>query len=161
MGVSHAFLAFAILLCLTLPAHAVRPDEMLKDPALEARAREIGQELRCLVCRNQSIDDSDADLAHDLRMLVRQRLTAGDTDRQVIDYIVSRYGDFVLLKPPFKYDTYLLWLGPGLILLAGLWGLGRYLRRQAGMAGPPPLSPDEERRLAQILKDGAEPKGTP
>ncbi|HTW53314.1 MAG TPA: cytochrome c-type biogenesis protein [Stellaceae bacterium] len=153
------FLVLLLLLCLAIPAHAVRPDEMLKDPALEARAREIGQELRCLVCRNQSIDDSDADLAHDLRVLVRQRLVAGDTDQQVIGYIVSRYGDFVLLKPPFKYDTYLLWLGPGLILLAGLWGLGRYMRRQAGMTGPPPLSADEEGRLAQILKERAEPHG--
>lgn len=155
------FLTLALLLCLALPAYAVRPDEMLQDPALEARARAIGQELRCLVCRNQSIDDSDADLAHDLRVLVRQRLTAGDTNRQVIDYIVSRYGDFVLLKPPFKYDTYLLWLGPGLVLLAGLWGIGRFMRRQAGMAGAPPLSADEERRLAQMLKEPAEPKGTP
>jgi len=130
---------------------------MLADPALEARAREIGQELRCLVCRNQSIDDSDADLAHDLRVLVRQRLQAGDSDQQVIAYIVSRYGDFVLLKPPFKVDTYLLWLGPGLVLLVGLWGLGRYMRRQSGMAGPAPLSADEEKRLAQILKERAEP----
>jgi cytochrome c-type biogenesis protein CcmH len=157
IGPSHALLALALLLCLAIPAHAVRPDEMLKDPVLEARAREIGQELRCLVCRNQSIDDSDADLAHDLRVLVRQRLTAGDTDQQVTDYIVSRYGDFVLLKPPFKLDTWVLWLGPGLVLLAGLWGLGRYMRRQAGMSGPPPLSADEDRRLAKILKDGAEP----
>ena len=156
-GLSHALLALGVLLCLAIPAHAVRPDEMLKDPVLEARAREIGQELRCLVCRNQSIDDSDADLAHDLRVLVRQRLTAGDTDQQVTDYIVSRYGDFVLLKPPFKPDTGVLWLGPGLVLLAGLWGLGRYMRRQAGMSGSPPLSADEERRLAKILKDGAGP----
>jgi cytochrome c-type biogenesis protein CcmH len=152
----RVLVAFSLLLCLTLPAHAVRPDEMLQDPALEARAREIGQELRCLVCRNQSIDDSDADLAHDLRVLVRQRLTAGDTNQQVIAYVVSRYGDFVLLKPPFKFDTYLLWLGPGLVLLAGLWGIGRYMRRQSGMARPPPLSPDEERRLSQILEERAE-----
>lgn len=157
IGLSHTLLALGLLLCLAIPAYAVRPDEMLKDPVLEARAREIGQELRCLVCRNQSIDDSDADLAHDLRVLVRQRLTAGDTDQQVTDYIVSRYGDFVLLKPPFTLDTWVLWLGPGLVLLAGLWGLGRYMRRQAGMSGPPPLSADEERRLAKILKDGAEP----
>jgi cytochrome c-type biogenesis protein CcmH len=153
-----AMLALAAAL-MPLSAHAVRPDEMLADPALEARARTIGQELRCLVCRNQSIDDSDADLAHDLRVLVRQRLTAGDSDQQVIAYIVSRYGDFVLLKPPFKVDTYLLWLGPGLVLLIGLWGLGRYMRRQSGMAGPPPLSADEEKRLAQILKEHAEPQG--
>ena len=152
-----ALLALVTLLCLTLPAYAVRPDEMLADPKLEARARDIGKDLRCLVCRNQSIDDSEADLAHDLRVLVRQRLTAGDTDRQVIDYIVSRYGQYVLLKPPFEVATWLLWGGPGLILLLGLWGIGRYLRRQAGIAGPPPLSADEERRLAAMLDEKANP----
>jgi len=130
---------------------------MLPDPALEARARDIGKDLRCLVCRNQSIDDSEADLAHDLRVLVRQRLAAGDTDQQVIDYVRSRYGDFVLLRPPFKLDTWLLWGGPGLVLLIGLLGLGRYLRRQADRTAPPPLSADEERRLAHILKEGADP----
>jgi cytochrome c-type biogenesis protein CcmH len=138
------------------PAQAVRPDEMLTDPALEARARDIGKELRCLVCRNQSIDDSDADLAHDIRVLVRQRLVAGDTNAQVIAYIHSRYGDYVLLKPPFQLDTWLLWGGPALILLAGLWGVGRYLRRQARMIAAPPLSADEQRRLAQILDGEAE-----
>jgi cytochrome c-type biogenesis protein CcmH len=153
-------LAFVALLCLALPAHAVRPDEMLPDPTLEARARDIGKELRCLVCRNQSIDDSDADLAHDLRVLVRQRLTAGDSNSQVIDYIVSRYGDYVLLKPPFEVATWLLWGGPGLILLVGLWGIGRYMRRQAGLTGPPPLSAEEERRLAAMLEQKAEPSGT-
>ena len=147
--------ALAVLVCLALPAHAVRPDEMLADPALEARARDIGKELRCLVCRNQSIDDSEADLAHDLRVLVRQRLSAGDTNRQVVDYIVSRYGDFVLLRPPFKLDTWLLWGGPGLVLLIGLLALGRYMRRQAGITAPPPFSTDEQQRLAHILKDEA------
>jgi cytochrome c-type biogenesis protein CcmH len=142
----------AILLGLCGPAYAVRPDEMLADPALEARARDIGQELRCLVCRNQSIDDSEADLAHDLRVLVRERLKAGDTNRQAIDYIRARYGDYVLLRPPFEASTWLLWGGPALMLLIGLWGLGRWLRRQSGMTGLPPLSPDEERRLADILK---------
>jgi cytochrome c-type biogenesis protein CcmH len=139
------------------PAHAVRPDEMLSDPALEARARDIGKELRCLVCRNQSIDDSDADLAHDIRVLVRQRLTAGDSNGQVIAYIRSRYGDYVLLKPPFQLDTWLLWGGPALILLAGLWGAGHYLRRQARMTGAPPLSAAEAQRLARMLDDKAEP----
>jgi cytochrome c-type biogenesis protein CcmH len=139
-----------------LPAHAVRPDEMLPDPALEARARDIGKELRCLVCRNQSVDDSDASLAHDLRVLVRERLTAGDSDAQVVAYVRSRYGDYVLLRPPFQRDTWLLWGGPAAILMIGLWGVGRYLRRQARMTGAPPLSPDEERRLANIL-DGKPP----
>src|SRR4051812_49980740 len=92
---------------ITAPAQAVRPDEMLADPALEARARDIGQELRCLVCRNQSIDDSDADLAHDLRVVVRERLKEGDSDDQVVAYVRSRYGDFVLLRPPFKIGTVL------------------------------------------------------
>jgi cytochrome c-type biogenesis protein CcmH len=133
---------------------------MLADPSLEARARDIGRELRCLVCRNQSIDDSDADLAHDLRVLVRQRLTAGDTDGQVIDYVVSRYGDYVLLKPPFEVATGLLWGGPGLILLFGLWGITRYMRRQAAASGPPPLTAEEERRLAALLEQKAEASGT-
>jgi cytochrome c-type biogenesis protein CcmH len=154
---SRFVLALIVFASLISSAHAVRPDEMLPDPALEARARDIGKDLRCLVCRNQSIDDSEADLAHDLRVLVRQRLTAGDTDRQVIDYVRSRYGDFVLLRPPFKLDTWLLWGGPGLVLLIGLLGLGRYLRRQADRTAPPPLSADEERRLAHILKEGADP----
>jgi len=136
-----------------LPAHAVRPDEMLSDPALEVRARDIGKELRCLVCRNQSVDDSDASLAHDLRVLVRQRLTAGDSDAQVVAYVRSRYGDYVLLRPPFQLDTWLLWGGPAAIFIIGLCGVGRYLWRQARMTGAPPLSPDEERRLANILDE--------
>lgn len=150
-------LAVLMLLALAAPAYAVRPDEMLSDPKLEARARDIGRELRCLVCRNQSVDDSDADLAHDIRVLVRQRLAAGDTNAQVIAYIRSRYGDYVLLKPPFQLDTWLLWGGPGLILLVGLWAAGRYLRRQARMTGAPPLSTEEQQRLAQMLDDKAGP----
>jgi cytochrome c-type biogenesis protein CcmH len=146
-------LSLLLLLIVSLPAHAVRPDEVLPDPALEARARDIGKELRCLVCRNQSVDDSDASLAHDLRVLVRQRLTAGDSDAQVVAYVRSRYGDYVLLRPPFQLDTWLLWGGPAAILIIGLWGVGRYLRRQARMTGAPPLSPDEERRLASILDE--------
>jgi len=151
-------LVFALLalICLVLPAHAVRPDEMLADPKLEARARDIGKELRCLVCRNQSIDDSEADLAHDLRVLVRQRLSAGDTDAQVVDYVVSRYGDFVLLKPPFEAATWLLWGGPALVLLIGAFGVRRFVRRQAAAPPPPPLSADEERRLAAMLDEKAE-----
>src|SRR5262249_52761211 len=137
------------------PAHAVKPDEMLTNPGLEARARDISKELRCLVCRNQSIDDSDADLAHDIRVLVRQRLSAGDTDAQVIAYIRSRYGDYVLLKPPFQLDTWLLWGGPALILLIGLLGARRYVRRQASGTAPAPLSADEQQRLRQMLDDKA------
>ncbi len=113
-------LAFiALLLTLLTPALAVTPDEMLKDPALEARARHLSQELRCMVCQNQSIDDSEAPLAHDLRVLVRDRLKAGDNDRQVLDYLVARYGEFVLLKPRFEPRTLLLWGLPPLALLAG------------------------------------------
>ncbi|UVC14175.1 cytochrome c-type biogenesis protein [Mesorhizobium onobrychidis] len=113
----------SLILLLTLlfagAALAVKPDEVLADPALEARARTLSEELRCMVCQNQSIDESDADLARDLRVLVRQRLVAGDTDRQVIDYIVSRYGEFVLLKPRFSLRNALLWGTPVLLLLAG------------------------------------------
>jgi len=155
---SRLFFAAAMVAVLLAPlsAHAVRPDEMLADPKLEARAREIGKELRCLVCRNQSIDDSEADLAHDLRVLVRDRLKAGDSDDQAIAYIRARYGDFVLLKPPFEVSTALLWGGPLLVLLIGAIGVRRYLRRRASVSEPPPLSADEERRLAQMLESGAE-----
>ncbi len=137
------------------PAHAVRPDEMLSDPGLEARARAVGSELRCLVCRNQSIDDSDADLAHDLRVLVRERIKGGDSNDQVVAYIRSRYGDFVLLRPPFERVTLLLWGGPLLILLLGGVALARFYRRGQAPA-PPPLSADERRRLATVLGEGTE-----
>ena len=144
-----AALALAAALA-AMPAHAVRPDEVLSDPGLEARAREVGRELRCLVCRNQSIDDSDADLAHDLRVLVRRRVAAGDSDDQVIAYIRSRYGDFVLLRPPFEITTLLLWGGPALILLFGGIALVRFYRhREAAPAAP--LTAEERTRLAAIL----------
>jgi len=144
-----------LLLATTSPAQAVRPDEMLADPGLEARAREVGRELRCLVCRNQSIDDSDADLAHDLRVLVRERIKAGDSDDRVIAYVRARYGDFVLLRPPFELGTLLLWGGPLLLLVIGGAALARFYRsrREAAVA---PLSPDERRRLASILGEGSE-----
>jgi cytochrome c-type biogenesis protein CcmH len=148
--------AVALYAALALPAHAVRPDEMLANPRLEARAEQVGRELRCLVCRNQSIEDSQADLAHDLRVLVRRRIAAGDTDRQVIAYLRSRYGDYVLLDPPFEWSTLLLWTGPGLILLLGGVALLRFFRRRGGSA-PQPLSPAERRRLATLLADGEEP----
>jgi cytochrome c-type biogenesis protein CcmH len=141
------------ILVAAIPAHAVRPDEMLADPALETRARDIGRELRCLVCRNQSIDDSEADLAHDLRVLVRERLKAGDTNDQVIAYIRSRYGDFVLLRPPFEAGTLLLWIGPALILLLGAFGVARFFRAPARGSGAEmaALSPDERHRLDAVL----------
>ena len=144
----------AVLFALFAPgaAFAVRPDEMLKDPALEARARHLSEELRCMVCQNQSIDDSEAPLAHDLRVLVRQRLEAGDSDRQVLDYLVSRYGDFVLLKPPFKLETLLLWGLPPLTLLIGLAGLVVMSRRRKSLAErPEPLSSDEQAKVATLV----------
>ena len=132
-------------------AFAVQPDEVLKDPALERRAREISAGLRCLVCQNQSIDDSDAQLAKDLRLLVRERLVAGDTDEQVRDFLVQRYGEFVLLKPAFGAHTLLLWLTPALVLILG--GIGAYaaLRRRPQSATAA-LDADEERKLEELLK---------
>jgi cytochrome c-type biogenesis protein CcmH len=154
---------FTIMLLLaalaTMPAWAVRPDEMLSDPKLEARAREVGQELRCLVCRNQSIDDSDADLAHDLRVLVRERIKAGDSNNQVIAFVRARYGDFVLLRPPFETGTLLLWGGPALILLLGGFGIHRYYRRRRRADDAPlALSAEERRRLKALLDTTAEPE---
>jgi cytochrome c-type biogenesis protein CcmH len=154
-GLTRLALALLVLFFIAAPAHAVRPDEMLADPKLEMRARDISKDLRCLVCRNQSIDDSEADLAHDLRVLVRQRLSAGDSDRQVIDYIVARYGDFVLLRPPFEASTWLLWVGPLLVLVIGAIGVRRFIRRQATATAPPPLNADEQRRLAAMLDEKA------
>ncbi|GEO99390.1 cytochrome c-type biogenesis protein [Methylobacterium haplocladii] len=113
------------------PAHAVQPDEVLKDPVLESRARHISEGLRCLVCQNQSIDDSDAPLAKDLRVIVRERLTAGDSNNQVVDYLVARYGEFVLLRPVFGWHTLLLWLTPLLAVLLGGFGIWRLSRRRA------------------------------
>jgi cytochrome c-type biogenesis protein CcmH len=139
------------------PAFAVRPDEMLPDPVSEARAREVSQELRCLVCRNQSVDDSDADLAHDLRVLVRERIAGGDSNGQAIAYIRARYGDYVLLRPPFQSDTLLLWGGPLLILVLGGLGMWQFLRRRRFAPAPPPLNAEEQRRLARLLDHGAEP----
>ena len=134
-------------------AFAIRPDEILADPKLEQRARAIGTELRCLVCQNESIDDSNADLAHDLRVLVRQRLVAGDTDAQVKQYIVARYGNYVLLKPPFTTETYLLWFGP-LILLLGAAGVAAiYMRRPSATGQNAPLTDDESQRLSALLDD--------
>jgi cytochrome c-type biogenesis protein CcmH len=144
--------ALALLVAsLVGPAYAVQPDEVLQDPALERRARDISAELRCLVCQNQSIDDSDAPLAKDLRVLVRERLKAGDNDADVRDFVVQRYGEFVLLKPSFGLHTALLWLGPVLILGAGALSLIVILRRRhANVAAP--LSADERAALDKLLR---------
>jgi cytochrome c-type biogenesis protein CcmH len=148
--IARAGLALAMLLFLVGIAAAVEPGEMLKDPALEARARAISQEIRCLVCQNQSIDESSADLAHDLRVIVRERLTAGDSDQQVKDYLTARYGDFVLLDPPVKTKTLILWGGPAGLLLLGIIIIAIAARRRRAVAATP-LSDDERRRLAQLL----------
>ena len=137
------------------PAIAVEPHEILKDPALESRAREISKVLRCLVCQNQSIDDSNAGLARDLRLIVRERLTAGDSNDAVIEFITLRYGDFVLLNPPFKSTTYLLWGGPVAILIIGLLAVVMTFRRRAVQSlGAVPLTDDEKQRLEKLTGSG-------
>ena len=141
---------FACLMLLT-PAHAVEPGEALADPALEARARDLSVDLRCLVCQNQSIDDSHAPLAKDLRLLVRERLAAGDSDEQVRTYLVQRYGDFVLLKPPLRIGTLLLWGAPLMVLLAGGFGLMLASRRRVSVVPTSNLSADEQARLDKLL----------
>jgi cytochrome c-type biogenesis protein CcmH len=136
-------------------ALAVEPGERLADPALEARARALSTELRCLVCQNQSIDDSNADLAHDLRVLIRERLNAGDSDNQVLQFMTRRYGDFILLRPPVQSDTYVLWFGPFAVLGLGALGAVLYFRRSRGAPeqAPAPLNADEQRRLKQLLAE--------
>ncbi len=150
-------LALSAFLLLASQARAVLPDEQLADPALEARARAIGGELRCVVCQNQTIDDSDADLARDLRIILRERLTAGDSDKQAVAFIVARYGSFVLLKPPFDAQTLLLWLGPLLVLGAGGVGVTLYLRRRMEAAGAAPaaLTDAERAKLDELLRGDA------
>jgi cytochrome c-type biogenesis protein CcmH len=152
-----AFIAFLLVLLAPVAARAVTPDEMLKDPALEARARQLSQELRCLVCQNQDIDDSAAPLAHDLRVLVRERLKAGDSNRQVLDFLVARYGEFVLLKPRFELHTLLLWGLPPLALIGGIVGMFVAMRRRkAQEVESPPLSAAEQRRLATLVEPGTD-----
>jgi cytochrome c-type biogenesis protein CcmH len=143
-------LALAILLQGAM-AHAVQPDEVMTDPALEARARELSRSLRCMVCQNQSIDDSDAPLARDLRLLVRERIRAGDSDSQVVDFLVARYGEFVLLRPRLSWHTALLWGAPIGVLVFGLLGLGLAARRRSA-AATVPLDAEEERRLEGLIR---------
>ncbi|MDL2404397.1 cytochrome c-type biogenesis protein CcmH [Rhizobium calliandrae] len=148
--IRRLLLALALLF-FAAPAFAVNPDEVLPDKALEARARTISAELRCMVCQNQSIDDSNADLARDLRFLVRKRLVQGDSDQQVLDYIVSRYGEFVLLKPRLSEKTLLLWGAPAALFVLGGLALILYVRRGAGKPTGTRLTAEEEARLNDIL----------
>ncbi len=141
-------LTFALL---AGPAGAVNPDEQLSDPVLEARAHKLSQELRCVVCQNQSIDDSDATLARDLRIILRERISAGDTDKQAIDFIVARYGSFVQLDPPMRLDTLALWFGPLAVLLVGGIGAVIYMRGRSP-AQAAALTAEEEAELASMLK---------
>lgn len=145
----------ALMLALAFPALAVSPDEMLSDPALEQRARAISSGLRCLVCQNQSIDDSDADLARDLRILVRERLVAGESDAEVQQYLVDRYGEYVLLNPRLNEHTWLLWIAAPALLAAGLGGIWMASRRQSSPQAGDDLSDEEKRVLAELSQSEA------
>jgi Uncharacterized protein involved in biosynthesis of c-type cytochromes len=147
-------LAFAVPAPLP-PAWAAEPSEMLEDPVQEKRAESLGRNLRCLVCQSESIEDSNADLARDLRVIVRERISMGESDDEVMKFVVDRYGDYVLLKPPFKLTTLVLWLGPFAFLVAGLGAAVAFYRRRGGTpAAPAPLTAEEKRRLDALLKDG-------
>ena len=145
--------ACTLMLFVLAPAGAVEPSEVLDDPVLEARARDLSQNLRCLVCQNQSIDDSNADLARDLRIIVRQRLVAGDSDDEVTQYLVDRYGEYVLLRPPVRGSTYLLWFGPFALLLVGGGALLFAARRRRIGVAAQGLSAEEQSRLSELLDD--------
>lgn len=149
-------LAFLAALLLAAPVAAQHLDDRLADPAQELRARALSRELRCLVCQNQSIEDSNAPLARDLRRIVRERVAAGDSDRAILDYLVARYGEWVLLKPRFNMQTLLLWLGPALFLVIGGVVVFFLYRRQRAVSAPPaaPLDAEEQKRLAALLDDG-------
>lgn len=154
-------IAAAFVLATTASVWAVQPDEILDDPVLEDRAREISKELRCVVCQNEPIDSSNAGVARDLRLLVRERLVAGDTDEEVVDFVVARYGDYVLFRPPFKPSTYALWIGPFLIMALGGIGVAVMLARRPRRidAGAVALSAEEEAALSALLDD--KDKGQP
>jgi cytochrome c-type biogenesis protein CcmH len=156
MTSAHGVVLTCLLLLAPLAARAVQPDEIMTDPRLEARARALSAQLRCLVCQNESIDESHADLARDLRVLVRERLQAGDSDDQIRTFLVRRYGDFILLKPPFKLETWLLWGAPLLILLTGVGIILVARRRQRCLAPANPLSEAERAKLDAMLgEDGS------
>jgi cytochrome c-type biogenesis protein CcmH len=154
----RVIVTFLFTLAMSAASLAVQPDEVLKDPMLESRARDLSRELRCMVCQNQSIDDSEAPLARDLRLLVRERLTEGDSDRQVIDFLVARYGEFVLLKPRLEWQTLLLWGLPPAVLMVGIVALFVQIRRRnRAVAELPPLT-EEERQKLSTLVDVATPE---
>ena len=145
---------FCALTAISAPSQAVEPSEVLADPALETRARNLSQHLRCVVCQNQSIDDSNAPLARDLRVILRERLKAGDTDEAANDYIVARYGNFVLLKPPVQVNTLLLWFGPGIIFILALLAFWTLIRKRPGKsADAASLTAAEREALQSILKE--------
>jgi len=149
--VKRVLLLATMFAVLAGPAAAVNPDEQLADPALEARALKLSRELRCVVCQNQSIDDSDAALAHDLRVILRERIAAGDTDEQAVGFLVARYGSFVQLKPPLRLDTLVLWFGPLAVLLLGGAGAAVYIRGRSPAAAAA-LTVSEEAEAAALLK---------
>lgn len=149
----RALVCILVVVLVNGPVWAVNPDEILADPAMEERARKISANLRCLVCQNQSIDDSDAELARDLRVLVRERLVSGDTDAQVLSYVVDRYGEFVLLRPSFSARNLVLWGTPLLVLIVGGITALLYSRRQSTVTSAMALSPEEEERLNKLLDE--------
>lgn len=153
--IGRFFAALCVCLIAASPTLAVNPSEMLADPAMEERAREVSKHLRCVVCQNQSIDDSDAELARDMRVLVRERIASGDSNKQVLDYMVSRYGDFVLLKPPFKAETYALWFGPPIIFILGIIAVVAFARQRRLPQGPvasgETLSDAERQKLDRLM----------
>jgi cytochrome c-type biogenesis protein CcmH len=154
----RVIVTFLFTLAMSAASLAVQPDEVLKDPVLESRARDLSRELRCMVCQNQSIDDSEAPLARDLRLLVRERLTKGDSDGQVIDFLVARYGEFVLLKPRLEWQTLLLWGLPPAVLMVGIVALFVQIRRRnRAVAELPPLTAEEHQKLSTLV-DGATPE---
>jgi len=153
IGSARILALLIVVMGLASPAFAVQPNELLDDPALERRARSISAELRCMVCQNQSIDDSDAELARDLRVLVRERLVSGDTDDQVYDYVVSRYGEFVLLRPRLSIQTLALWAAPILVMGAGIAAIATFLRNRDPLQAGPTLTEGEEKAIADLLKE--------
>src|SRR6202043_1134795 len=163
MALKRALLALTVMVTMATAVHAVQPDEIMSDAVKEARARDLSRELRCMVCKNQSIDDSEAPLARDLRLLVRERIAAGDSDAQVIDFLVARYGEFVLLKPRLEPHTYLLWLLPPLALAGGGFALWMHNRRRTRLATAEDqslrqLTPEEEARLEQLIASEPSPE---